>query len=97
MQERVSTLEVRARLGDLLNRVDLRHDEFIIERKGRPLAALVPVQKLDRMKTLARRYGLEFLESQRAGGLAQAEADELAVDAVRWARRRGRKSPARRK
>ncbi len=45
MKETVTTIEVRRKLGDLLNRVDLRHDQFIIERKGKPLAALVPVEK----------------------------------------------------
>jgi hypothetical protein len=34
-------MDVRQRIGDMLNRVALRHDEFIIERKGKPLAALV--------------------------------------------------------
>lgn len=32
MSEKVSTLDVRQRIGDMLNRVALRHDEFIIER-----------------------------------------------------------------
>jgi antitoxin (DNA-binding transcriptional repressor) of toxin-antitoxin stability system len=45
MPERVSTLEVRQRIGDLLSRVALRRDEFIIERKGKPLAALIPVER----------------------------------------------------
>jgi hypothetical protein len=40
MTERISTLDVRQRLGDMLNRVALRHDEFVIERKGKALAAL---------------------------------------------------------
>ncbi len=88
MPQKVSTLRVRAKLGDMLNRVDLRHDEFIIERKGKPLAALVPVQKLERLETAARRYGLEFLEGQRGGGLSQRQADALAAEAVQWARRR---------
>jgi len=35
MTEKVSTLEVRQKLGDMLNRVALRHDQFIIERKGK--------------------------------------------------------------
>ena len=42
MAEKVSTIDVRQRIGDLLNRVALRHDEFIIERKGKPLAASCP-------------------------------------------------------
>lgn len=31
--EKISTIDVRQRIGDLLNRVSLRHDEFVIERK----------------------------------------------------------------
>ena len=43
MTGKVSTMDVRQRIGDMLNRVALRHDEFIIERKGKALAALVLV------------------------------------------------------
>jgi len=32
MSETTSTMDVRQRVGDLLNRVALRHDEFVIER-----------------------------------------------------------------
>ena len=54
MSERVSTLEVRKRLGDILNRVHLRRDRFVIERKGTPLAAVVPVETLEVMERLSR-------------------------------------------
>jgi antitoxin (DNA-binding transcriptional repressor) of toxin-antitoxin stability system len=47
--EKISTIDVRQRIGDLLNRVALRHDEFVIERKGKPLAAPVPVERLEQM------------------------------------------------
>jgi prevent-host-death family protein len=50
MVEKVSTIDVRQRIGDLLNRVALRHDEFVIERKGKPLAALVPIERLEQMR-----------------------------------------------
>ena len=59
--ERVSTIDVRQRIGDLLNRVALHHDEFVIERKGKPLAALVPVERLEQMRRFARRRALELL------------------------------------
>ena len=61
MTERVSTLDVRQRLGDMLNRVALRHDEFVIERKGKPLAALVSIERLEQMRGIARRHAVEFL------------------------------------
>ena len=92
MKETISTIEVRKKLGDLLNRVDLRHDQFIIERKGKPLAALVPVEKLDQMERAARLHLLEGLERQKGkASLSQAEADQIADEAKhrkRKARRR---------
>ena len=46
MLKKVSTLEIRRNLGKVLNRVSLRDDQYIIERKGEPLAAMVPVWQL---------------------------------------------------
>lgn len=90
MTERVSTMDVRARIGDLLNRVALRHDEFVIERKGRPLAALVSIERLDQMRRFAREHALEFLERQRGGAgdqISDREAMDIALAAQRAARR----------
>jgi len=86
MPAKVSTMDVRQRIGDMLNRVALRHDEFIIERKGKPLAALVPVERLEQMRRFARRHALEFMDRQQPGALTDAQAAELASDATRWAR-----------
>jgi prevent-host-death family protein len=86
MADKVSTMDVRARIGDMLNRVALRHDEFIIERKGKPLAALVPVERLQQMRRFARRHALDFMEEQQPSTLTDAQASALAADAKRWAR-----------
>lgn len=86
MADKVSTMDVRQRIGDMLNRVALRHDEFIIERKGKPLAALVPVERLEQMRRFARRHALEFMDQQQPSGLTDAEASAIAADATRWAR-----------
>ncbi len=91
MAERVSTRDVRQRIGELLNRVALRHDEFIIERKGRALAALVPVERLGQIRRFARRHALRALEGRRGGDLTDGEAMDLAREARKWTRRRGRK------
>ena len=79
-------MDVRQRIGDMLNRVALRHDEFIIERKGKPLAALVPVERLEQMRRFARRHALEFMDQQQPSALTDTQAAALAVDAKRWAR-----------
>ena len=97
MTDKVSTIDVRQRIGDMLNRVALRHDEFIIERKGKALAALVPVERLEQMRRFARRHALDFMEQQPDSALTDKQATELALEAQRWARKRPRKSPSRTK
>lgn len=89
--EKVSTMAVRQRIGDMLNRVALRHDEFIIERKGRPLAALVPVERLEQIRRFARRHALRFLDQQKGGPLSDEQAMKLALEAQAWARGPARK------
>jgi len=90
MTEKISTLEIRQRLGDILNRVALRSDQFIIERKGKPMAAMVPVARLEQMERAARLHLLQVLERQ-PGALSQAEADRIATEAKHRTRKRRRK------
>jgi prevent-host-death family protein len=97
MPEKVSTIDVRQRIGDMLNRVSLRHDEFIIERKGKPLAALVPVERLEQMRRFARTQALDFLERQKGSELTDAQAEDLALQAQAWVRRPARKRTAKAK
>ncbi len=84
---KVSTVGLRQRIGDMLDRVARKHDEFVIERKGKPLAALVSIERLDQMRRYARRQALEFLERPRSCALSDREAMELAIEAKTWARK----------
>lgn len=100
MAKKVSTMDVRARIGDMLDRVALRHDEFIIERRGRPLAALVPVDRLEQMRRFARQHGLALIDRQQGAPgdqLSDEEAMRVALDAQRAARRRLRRPEPRAK
>ncbi len=89
MAEKISTMEVRERLGDYLNRVALRHDQFIIERKGKALAAMVPVEKLVELERAARERLLETLRSRKRSP-TRVDADRLADEAKHRTRRRKR-------
>ena len=80
MTEKISTLEARQRLGDILNRVALRNDQFIIERNGKPLAAVVPVKRLEQMRRAARLHLLQVLERQE-GKVSEAQAERIADEA----------------
>jgi prevent-host-death family protein len=90
MIERLSTLQVRQRLGDVLNRVALRNDQFIIERKGKPLAAVVPVERLEQMQRAARMHLLQILERQK-GKLSELQADRIADEAKHRTRKMRRR------
>jgi PHD/YefM family antitoxin component YafN of YafNO toxin-antitoxin module len=90
MTEKISTVEIRQRLGDILNRVALRNDQFIIERKGKALAAMVPVERLEQMQQAARLHLLRVLERQ-SGQLTEAEADRIADEAKHRTRKRARR------
>ncbi len=87
MPERVSTTDVRQRIGEMLNRVALRHDEFIIEGEGKPLAALVPVDRLEQMRRFARLHALDYMTGQKPGTLTMKQTAELALESQKWARR----------
>jgi prevent-host-death family protein len=75
----ITTIDVRRHLGDLLNRVSLRHDEYVIERKGRPLAAMVPVSKFNAMRRAARAHLLDVLDGESL--MSDEEAMALANEA----------------
>jgi hypothetical protein len=68
-------------LGDILNRVALRHDQFVIERKGEPLAAMIPVEKLERIERVAREHLLDLLKRQPGRALPERQATRLADEA----------------
>ncbi|HKL22584.1 MAG TPA: type II toxin-antitoxin system Phd/YefM family antitoxin [Tichowtungia sp.] len=75
----VTTIDVRRHLGDFLNRVSIRHDEYVIERKGKPLAAMVPVSKFNAMRRAARAHLLDVLDGDSL--MSDKEAMGLANEA----------------
>ncbi len=87
MPSHVTVMQVRRGIGGILNRVDLLQEEFLVERKGRPLAALVPVRRLERLEALARERLLDVLHRRKGGGLSEAAASRLANEAKHRSRK----------
>ena len=52
MQKIVSAIKVRRNLGELLNKSCYGGDEFIIQRAGKPIAALIPLKEFDTLVEL---------------------------------------------
>ena len=51
----ITPMDLRAHAGEFLDRVRLQHDTFIIERRGTPMAALVPIEGSGRCARRRRR------------------------------------------
>jgi prevent-host-death family protein len=73
----ISTMDLRAKLGDVLDRVRLRFDTFVIERKGEEVAAIVPVERMRRLEEFARRRAdeLEAFQREVAERIGEQEID----------------------
>ncbi len=77
MPETIKPAEVRQRLGDLLDRVAGGREQFVIERRGRPMAALVPFERLRRLERAAELELLSMLDGH-ARRLTAEQAREVA-------------------
>lgn len=50
MLKKISAMKARQNLGQILNEVSLRGDAYIIERAGKPLAALVDLERFQQLQ-----------------------------------------------
>ena len=100
MKKTIKPSQVRQQLGDLLDQVSSQKEEFVIERRGKAMAALVSVDKLRRIERAAELELLEALD-EHARRLTLEQVDELANTAKHRARpprkRSSRIPPAKKK
>ena len=99
MLKRVSAMKARQNLGLILNEVSLLGDDFIIERDGKPLAAVIPLESYRKLEALREHFFTavdELRERVRDVDPAtlQAEIDE-AVQAAKDEQRGARNTAER--
>jgi len=76
MYKTISALKARQNLGQVMNEVALKGDDYIIERAGKPLVAVIPIEKY---QSLQQEWD-EFLEGVTAMSTNIKEGDDDAVD-----------------
>lgn len=81
----ISTMDVRSNIGELLDKIALRGDEYLVTRKGKPLAVMMPVEKAESIRRAAR-MRLDELLGRPNLLETNAEAMDLANAAVRESR-----------
>lgn len=76
-----SAVSFRRNLGEMLNQVQYRHDSVVINKDGKPVAALVDARLFERIRrmqgrfdALCRRIEAGFAEVPEADGLAEIDA-----------------------
>ena len=52
MEHTIAATELARSLGDILARVKYRHDSFVVERNGTPIARVVPIESAGQETTL---------------------------------------------
>lgn len=86
-----SAVNFRQNLGEMLNQVQYRHDTVVINKDGKPVAALVDARLFERIRRMQARFDAlcqriesGFAATPEAKGLAEIDA---AVAAERARRR----------
>ena len=94
MAKRMSAKDARSKFSDLLGTVNYGGEEVIVERSGRPVAAVIPVPVYERL-VAERQTRFEVIERVRSrvpkASLEEIETDvRQAVAKVRSSRAAGR-------
>lgn len=73
MLRKIGTKDIRKSLGNILHHVNLRGEQFIIQRKHVPLAALVPIPKFIALEKIARHIALNMM----MGSISKESQEEI--------------------
>jgi prevent-host-death family protein len=87
-----SAVNFRQNLGEMLNQVQYRHDTVVINKDGKPVAALVDARLFERIRRMQARFDA-LCDRIEVGFSAVPENEGLAeIDAVVSDERRGAKA-----
>ncbi len=92
--KKINALKARQQLGELLEGVYYRGDQYIIERAGKPMAAVVPLWQLEEWQQRRAEF---FAKVEALWDKTKDVAPEVIEQEVDDAVRTIRKAPARRK
>jgi prevent-host-death family protein len=87
MERTIEIAESQLTIGEVIRDVVAKGDQIVVEQDGERVAAVVPVALYEQWQ----RSRKEFFDTMRVGAqranMSPEEADELAAEAVQWARK----------
>jgi prevent-host-death family protein len=89
MAKELTALKIRKSLGEILEEVYYRGEEYIIKRGKKPMAVLIPVREFDNFKK-QRQKDMQVFDKirERARGIPPKEIETDVQEAVKAARKR---------
>ncbi|MEW6388559.1 MAG: type II toxin-antitoxin system Phd/YefM family antitoxin [Thermodesulfobacteriota bacterium] len=84
MLKKISALKARQNLGQIMNEVSLRGDDYVIERAGKPLVAIIAMEKYQRLQE-DQDAAFQALRNiwQKMEGVEPQEVEEAIEEATR--------------
>ena len=78
MLKKISAMKARQNLGQVMNEVALRGDDYVVERAGKPLVAIIPIEKYRKLQG----YLNEFWEEVESFQQSVRDVDPKELDAA---------------
>ncbi len=89
MIREASAMTVRQNLGELLNEIQYRHDQVLITKAGKPVAAMVDIELFEKIRVLKGEFDRLTAELANAyRGVDPKIAQAQIVEAVAAARKK---------
>ncbi|MCJ7750608.1 MAG: type II toxin-antitoxin system Phd/YefM family antitoxin [Armatimonadetes bacterium] len=89
MRKTVTAVRARGKLGQMLEEVYYRGDHYIIERAGKPMAAVVPVEQYEQWRR-EREAFFDLVAEVRSRNV-EATPEQIERDVAKARRRRPRR------
>jgi len=71
----VTALKARQKLGTIMNAVSFKNDQYVVERKGMPMVAIIPIKKFKQMDKAKQRFFSNM--SKISGSFAGEDLEKL--------------------
>lgn len=85
MEKTIGAFDARRHFGQLIEEAFYRREHFVVERSGRPMAVIVPIDEYRKWQQLAktRLFGLLEQAWQHSEGVPSDELEQDATEAIR--------------
>ncbi|MBI5747379.1 MAG: type II toxin-antitoxin system Phd/YefM family antitoxin [Nitrospirae bacterium] len=80
MAKRVSVADAKREFSEIMSRVALKNERFIIERKGKPMAALINLKDLEKVEAMPEGNGKKGLLAAMDAWEDYPQLERLVVD-----------------